>query len=333
MDDTFSASDFSSAESASSEPAAGSASVESLAPVDTTAQPDGATTQPAVATTDQPLSTEPAKAGPIPFDVHKTALENARQKAVAEWEQQYGWAKQIPPQDFQQAVTLAKRAHADPIGYLQDFIKDLQSDPTYGAQLRSLAARALAQRTQQPEQEPQPDLPIQLEDGRVVHLYSAEQQAKREAFLQKQWLASVQQELQPLKQSHEQQQRVAEQARQEAAWNTWQGQVVADTATWPGMDNPDVRSRFAADVWRQIQGHDVTLTDTDKIERAIERSYRTVVVPSLQTTSRQAVLNDINRQAAASTVNPAQTSTRAPKSMDEMSIAEALQHVAAQQGA
>jgi hypothetical protein len=172
----------------------------------------------------------------------------------------------------------------------------------------------LAQRTQQPEQEPQPDLPIELADGRVVHLYSAEQQAKREAFLQKQWMAGVQQELQPLKQTHEQMQAAAAQARQEATWNTWQGQVVADTATWPGMDNREVRAQFAQDVWRQIQASDITIADTDRIERAIERSYRAIVVPTLSRQAEARQLDSLKQKAAAATsVNPGSAAPSTPR--------------------
>jgi hypothetical protein len=334
MDDSISASDFTSAEaSISSEPAESAAApVESSAPVTETAQPEGATTAPAVEPTAENLSTEPVRTGPIPFDVHKTALENARAKAVTEYQQKYGWAEQVNPQEFQQIRQIAQHFQSgDVVGGLQAMIAEARKDPSVDAQIRSFAARELGRRSQPTpaqEQEPQPDLPIQLEDGRVVHLFSAEQQAKREAFLHKQWLQSVQQEIQPLKQSHEAQQKATEAANFERAWGQWQTQTVTEATSWEGMENPQVRESFAREVEKNIMGRDIQTVA--QIEREIDRAYRKVVVPSLRTASRQAVLNDINRQANASTVNPAHTSTRAPRSMDDMSIAEALQHVAAQ---
>jgi 16S rRNA C967 or C1407 C5-methylase (RsmB/RsmF family) len=107
-DDTFSASDFESEASASSEPAATSTPAESSAPADAAAQPGAATTQPAATTTDQHQHRTDQTRGPIPFDVHKTALDNARSKAVEEWKQKYGWAEQVNQADLQEAIRIAQ---------------------------------------------------------------------------------------------------------------------------------------------------------------------------------------------------------------------------------
>jgi hypothetical protein len=326
-DDTFSASDFESV--ASSDPA--STPAESSAPVETTAPLGAATTEPAVdATATATTSTEPTKpAGPIPFDVHKTALDNARTKAVEEWKQKYGWAEQVNQQDLQEAIRIAQLSTRDPLAYAQELINDLQQHPTHGPQLRSMAARALAQARgrRQAEQEPQPDLPIQLEDGRVVHLYSAEQQAKREAYLQKQWMQGVQQELQPLKQTHEHlQAQRAELAKQQEITN-YVSATYQDVQTWPGMESDANRKAVAEELGRATVNSD----DPREVSLALNAAYRKVVLPTLQRTERQSVLDTIKQQANASTVNPSRTTARAPKSMDEMSIAEALAHVATQQ--
>ena len=337
MDDTISASDFTSAEaSISSDPAgSGTAPVESSAPVDTTAQPEGATTPPAVETTDSPVSTDPAKpAGPIPFDVHKTALDNARTKAIAEYQQKYGWAEQVQQQDFQQAQRLASalyRADGDKIAALNTLIAELRKeDPNFETQIRSFAARTLGQRSSQPaaEQEPQPDLPIQLEDGRVVHLYSAEQQAKREAFLQQKWMQTVEQKLQPFQQTHEQLQAERQAVARQQQVDHFVTTTSRDVKSWPHMDNPAHLATFQQELAK--------LPDTNDPREVLLQAYRAhqavmaTVTASLQTTSRQAVLTDIHHQRNANTVNPAQQGVRAPKPMDEMSIAEALRHVAAQ---
>lgn len=326
-DDTFTAADFA--------PASGGdtstpAPAEPAAPVETTAQPGAATTAPAVATTANPTTTEPTKTGPIPFDVHTRALENARAKAVEEWKGKYGWAEQIDQQSLQEAIRIAQLSKADPIAYVQEYIKELQGHDTYGPQLRSLAARALASaRGQQQEQEPQPDLPIQLEDGRVVHLYSAEQQAKREAYLQKQWMASVKQELQPMVKTVEQVKAERDAAAAEAETQRYLETTWNDLLTWPGMDDKGMR----AEVGKYLEAHPSRTEDPRDIAIALSAAYRAVVVPKRDAASRQAVVDDIHKQANASTVNPALSGTKTQKTVDEMSIAEALQYYAAQQAA
>lgn len=330
-DDTFSASDFESAASASSEPASTSAPAESSAPAETAVSEGSATTAPAVPAGE--LSTDPkGQEGPIPFAVHKTALENARQKAIADWDQQYGWAKQVDAAEFQQLQRIARHfvPGADPVEGLKHFIAEIRQDPAVDAALRSLHARELAAArgsSAKSEQEPQPDLPIQLEDGRVVHLYSAEQQAKREAYLQRQWLAQVEQKLQPVTQTFEQlQQREAEALRQ-ADIAHFTERSFNEMRTWPGMDKDD-NLRAVAEAMKAMNLP--ANASKELVSLAANAAWRQVVVPNLQRTANESVLATLNQQRNASTVNPAQTSTRPPKPMDQMSIAEALEHVATQ---
>jgi hypothetical protein len=329
-DDTFSASDFESV--ASSDPA--STPAESSASVETTAPLGAATTEPAVdATATATTSTEPTKpAGPIPFDVHKTALDNARVKAIEDYKQRYGWAEQVDANEFQQLQRIARHfSGGNVVEGIQNLIAEARKDPSVDAELRSFHARALAsargQSQPQAESEPQPDLPIELEGGRVVHLYSAEQQAKREAYLQKQWMQGVQQELQPLKQTHEHlQAQRAELAKQQEITH-YVTSTYQDVQTWPGMESDANRKAVAEELGRATVNSD----DPREVSLALNAAYRKVVLPTLQRTERQSVLDTIKQQANASTVNPSRTTARAPKTMDEMSIAEALAHVATQQ--
>src|SRR4051812_6347539 len=101
--------------------------------------------------------TAPA-AGEPPKERWNDILANARTKAAEEALAPYSWAKQVDQQEFARVIEMSRKASADPIGYMQDFIKELQAHPEYSAQLRSLAAKALAQRSQQApavESEPQ----------------------------------------------------------------------------------------------------------------------------------------------------------------------------------
>lgn len=227
--------------------------------------------------------------------------------------QQLAWAEQVTPQEFQSIQQIARHfAGGDQLAGIKALIAEARKDPTIEAQLRSEAARILSQRTQQAAEDAEPQFMVPQQDGSIAFDPNALAQWKQ--WFARQITGQVQQEIQPLKQSYEQQQAAAKQAQVESAWNTWQGQIVADTATWPGMDNPDVRQKFSQDVWRQIQGHDITLTDTDKIERAIERSYRTVVVPTLSQSAEARTLDTLQRKAAASkTVNPGSAGASTPK--------------------
>lgn len=326
-DDTFTGADFEAA--ATGGDTSVSASPESAtATIDSSTPPEAATTAPVDASIPSSPSIDPAQAGPIPFNVHKTALDNARSKAVAEWEQQYGWAKQVDPQEFQRVVEMSRKASADPIAYLQDFIKEIQQDPKYGAQLRSLAARALSQRQQQvvDEQEPQPDVPIQLDNGRVLNLYSAEQQAKREAFLQRQWMSQVKQEFSPVTKTIETLQAREAEAVRQSEIHSYVSTTHQDVTTWPGMQDEANRVAVASELASMRLSSD----DPREVTLALNAAYRKAVLPNLHRSAMQSVLSTTRQHASAGTVNPGQTSTRAAKSMDEMSIAEALQHVAAQ---
>ena len=184
--------------------------------------------------------------------------------------------------------------------------------------MKSLAAKSLAARGQGPQapQEPQPDLPIQLEDGRVVHLYSAEQQAKREAWLQQQWLNAVDQKIQPIQQTHEQQiaeRKAAEQRQQIEHFTTT---TYADMATWPGMDD---KANQAA-VGEYLKGLNVTSDDPREVQLLANEAYRKVVLPKLSQQAQSTLLDNLKTKAAASTsVNPGSAAATTPKRINKFS--------------
>ena len=137
---------------------------------------------------DAPTIAEPQKVeaptgdapkGPIPFDVHHTALKNAREKAAQEFQQQYG-----------DAIQFATAFNADPVATVVHMVQQLQSHPEYGQALRSHAGRMLAAQRQQqrpqPEPEPEPDVVFRYADGTEGRTYSAEQLVKRDAWREKQ---------------------------------------------------------------------------------------------------------------------------------------------------
>lgn len=264
-------------------------------------------------------------AGEPPKERWSDILANARAKAAEEAIAPIAWAKQIDPEEFQQVRALASHFQSgDKIAGLRSLLAEMRKeDPTFEAQLRSEAARTLAQRSQaSPEpQEPQPDLPIQLEDGRVVHLYSAEQQAKREAFLQQQWMQAMDQKIQPLRQTHEQLQAERAAAQAQAADQQFASGITSDIKTRPGVTEDAMKAMALAIA---NDPHLPAKPSYDQLALATERAYRTVVLPTLSQQAEAKLLDSLKTKATASTsVNPgsaAPSTPHSPRSFHDASL-------------
>jgi hypothetical protein len=236
------------------------------------------------------------------------------------------WARDVNPQEFQQIQSIARHfAGGDTVEGLKSLLAEARKDPKVDAALNSMAAQTLASlrgrpQAAQPEQEPQPDLPIQLEDGRVVHLYSAEQQAKREAFLQQRWMQGVEQKLQPLQQTHEQLQAERAALKQEQQIKSFVDTTFSDAATWPGMEN--VENQRA--VGEYLKALKLTSDDPREVEILLNQAYRKVVLPKLQASGQSALLDSLKtKAAAASSVNPGSagaSAARSPRSFHDASL-------------
>jgi len=258
-------------------------------------------------------------AGAPPQERWDAILENARAKAREEAIAPLAWAKDIPQQEFQQIQTLARNLYGggDPVAGLQTLIAEMRKDPAIESQIRSFAARTLAQRSQpQAAVAQEPSLvPVQLEDGRVVRM--PEDPQAWLAWHQQKWMQGVEQKLQPLQQTHETLQAERREIQETNEWNSWQSQQVSDTLTWPGMDNPEIRAQFAKEVERNIMGRDIK---RDQIEREIDKAYRRVVVPNLSQRAQSTLLDTLKQKAAASTsVNPGSAAASTPRQVTRFS--------------
>jgi len=149
-------------------------------------------------------------AGPIPFDRHKAALENARTKAIEATVQQV-------KEHYGAGIDFQARFDADPVGTFAQVFDGLMQHPQFGPAVLSHAAKALSARRGQAalEQEPQPDL--QAADGTL--LYSAEQLAKREAWNHRRLQAEMAKALTPFQQREQalQEQQALESAKAAAS--------------------------------------------------------------------------------------------------------------------
>lgn len=274
-----------------------------------TATPSADATVPPVAESTDGVT--PAQGEP-PKERWADILENARTKAREEERAQYAqveWAKSVSPQEFQQIADMARKASTEPIAYLQDFIKELQTHPTYGPQLKSLAAKALSQR--QPQGPDLTPLQVQMEDGRTVPLYSADQIAA----LKSQWLAEAEQKFQPYTKTLEDLQAERANAQKAQEQERFVSTTYADLVTWPGMDDQANRKAVAEELARNVK-----TDDPRDISLALNAAYRKVVLPTLASKSESSVLENLQRKAAAATsINPGSAASTSPRPVKSFS--------------
>lgn len=254
--------------------------------------------QPGAATTAQ--ASDPTKAsgvpsatpGPIPFDVHSRALENARSKALEGYRQQYGWAEKIPQATLQEFGALAQRMSSDPIGFLNEFTAQIANHPTYGPQLRSSAGRTLAA---PPSGRPEPDVQVVNAQGQVIEMtYSAKRLAEVQEWDWNQREAKLNQTLAPLQQERAQR-------LQEAEIATFQRDV--RTEADKGLSRIDTildgRSQELGPHVSAIMQADPTI---DPIDAALQ-VRASVIAPRAQAQAQAAVLDTQLKKAHGNTAN------------------------------
>jgi hypothetical protein len=252
--------------------------------------------------------------GPIPFDRHQAALDNARTKAkdeaLAEWRQQHGWAEHVDRAAVEQAQRVGQLYAQNRVAFVDQLLQDALQNQTDGPQILSLIGRALASRrgqSAQLETEPEPDL--QTEDGRGV--YSATQLQKWRDWNNRQLEARFDQKLQPLQSAEERRAQDAAVAEMRTQAVTDAQALLTELRQSPGFKEHEVAIKAA-------------MTADPKL--SVEAAYRKVVVPKLSQTERQAVVADLQKTATATTASPTHSSAAPPKSYASMGFAEALRH-------
>lgn len=303
----------SSSESASPRPTMAEAFAADAAPDPTSdASPEGAAT-----TAPDATQAGTSAQGPIPFDVHKTALENARTKAVAqaqaEFEQQYGWAKSVDRTAVSEAQRLGQMYQQDRPGYIREVLREAMSDADLAPLVRSEAARVLGSRQQQAPQADsmEPDIPVMDAAGNVVaQTFSA---GKVQQIVQRAIEDAIGREISPIKQDFQQRQQQAQQAKVEQEIST-AATGYYDTAI---SELPHFKEHEAeiAKAMESIPGDP---------GQALHRAWAKVVLPKLQATHQSQALDSLKTKAAASTsVNPASAvvaSTHRPRSLTDASL-------------
>ena len=238
--------------------------------------------------------------GPIPVDRHKAILEHARtearDKAVAEWRQQYGWAEQVPREQLQTMNDWYQRAAQDPVAFALDLVDELSADQSHAPALRSHAARLLrAARAQSPEADITPDIPVMDAQGQVVsQAFSADRV--------KQLIArEVAKAVNPLNEDKK--------TREDREHHeTYQRELQQFTKRESSRIRASVESRpHAKEHWQAIVAKAQTYPEDIPVGEALRDAYYDVVGPLLTDRAKSEVLDTLKTKAAAASgsVNPA----------------------------
>jgi hypothetical protein len=276
---------------------------------DAQAQPEAATTQPAE-TTETQAPNPSDKAGPIPFDVHSKALENARTKAVAEFSQKSGVGE---------AVKFSERINSSPPGFWREYTTELLAHPEHGKALRSDLARmfgGLKNQGQAATEAAMPSADVQIVDaaGNVTGMtYSEKQLAARDEWREKQLMAKVSERVKPFEQERE-----AKQLAERQAAEHKQVEAAADLNITRIDRILDGDTKLYAQVAALIDA-DPTL---DAIDAALE-VRKTHIAPRVEGDAQKKVLDNLQTKAAAQGMNPssaAPATARRPRSLTDSSL-------------
>lgn len=266
------------------------------------------------ATTVPPASPEgtPAKLpGPIPFDVHKTTLENARaetERIKSEWKA-YEFARSVDAGALKGWVDLIQETQGDAIAILERLTAEIANDPVQSERLSAFAGKQLAAR--RGEAEPQPDTEIVDANGQVVSTtYSAAQLAKRDAWRERQLMAKVSKMVAPLQQSHDAAQRAEQTAHAQAEASAWSGGFGKELTSYTGFT--EHKAAIGQDVLAQLQrlpANDPRGNDPAFLEAATLRAYNRIVSPKLPALIQAQQLASLKQKAVAQTENPSRSAT------------------------
>lgn len=271
--------------------------------------------QPAAATV-PPSAESTATPGEPPKERWPDILDNARKKEREQFYQRYGLTDKDDPQRLKQERDLMLAFQQNPIGVLEFLKPQWLQHPEIGPALNAWAAnhlRSLKARGGEgaaAEPEPQPDVPIQLDNGQVVQLYSAQQLAKRDAWREQQLMGKFKAELSPLQERAQKADQQAAIAEAQTQANQYADQIVGKISKLPGYTENLEKLREAV-------SHGIDLRD----------AYVDIVVPTLEGRAQQKAVQQVEQtlkqRAAASTANPsapAGTTGARPKSFRDKSL-------------
>lgn len=284
--------------------------------VTTSTDPSAGTTAPPVETSEPGVTNVEAQppSGEPPHerwpDILKNAREKERQAIQKEWEP-YQWARQVPRDAIEQAVTLARQVQTDPVGFFRQMYEDLDNHPTHAQQLRSEAARLLS-RGRSRSEDLSPDLEVLGADGQVAaRAFSAD---RVQALVQRAVTEALAKEVGPIKSDFEKRQQAEQQAEAQKKLEAQVSAMESRIKKIVGHDEDALKAVAEA----MTQPEFAQMDPLDVALAVFEERAKTT-----QTKADADALKTLQRKAAASAVNPASAvvpATRKPRSLTDPSL-------------
>lgn len=217
--------------------------------------------------------------------------------------------------EYGDSLRVVEALRNDPVGTVTQLITELQADPRFAAQMASHAARTLRAARQTPgadvNEEPQPD----LDAGNGVLLYSAQQQAKREAWLEAKWQREMQSALAPVREDLESRRQREQQVqlRQQALTETQQR-----LQRW--AQKPSFTQNKDAIKVKQAEYFAAGYDTWDALALAYSDVLETTVFPKAQADQHQQMVAQAAQKLRAATPNPssmAPSNARKARDLDD----------------
>lgn len=281
----------------------------SLATPETPETPPADAVTPPVETPVQ-ASTDPTVDDPRSPTIPRARFDevNTRREKAEEALKQYEAIRDFQPAELQAATNLARSFRTNPVETALQILSELEADPQHAPLLRSHFARTLGARKAEavPSDAPEPEADLQAPDGTLV--YSAAQQAKREAWLEQRWMANVRKELDPLKQVAQ----TFQQERANAKAHTEVGAVLTKMRADPDFKANEAEIRAIVFSDPKLEA----LADRDPeqaLEIAYARVFKAKVLPQRIKDSEGKTLANLQQRAVAAVSNPATASSATPR--------------------
>lgn len=283
----------------------------------------------AIATEATPVSPTDGKAvdaGPIPLQRHKEILDGAYKERdgfksqLDELNNNYGWARSVPREQFTQIAQTQQRLATDPVGFVRELIAELRDHETFGPQFRSEAARLLASGRQTPAVDFAPDIEVLSPQGQVVgKSFSAE---KVQALVDHAVQQAIGKHVMPLQQERDQRIASEKQRSFDSAVQQQADTVMGDVYDILGVADPQKPTdEQQADL--TAVGQALEANPKWSVERAAKHVYTTVIRPRDTAKTKADTLAELKTKAAASSMNPAAASvstTTRPKSFHDPAL-------------
>jgi hypothetical protein len=179
----------------------------------------------------------------------------------------------------------------------------------------------------QPDVEPQPDAAIQLADGSTVPVFTPEGMKAREAWMQKQLTAQLEERFKPLATTAEKLRQIEQRQELQQQTSQWAAQAIAPLTKLPYF------SEFKPELAKALHALPPTASG-EEMTAAVYDAYtalHTAKLTHLTTQGASQAVATLQQRAIAGTPNPSTASAATPKTFrpDAEGFKEAFSHFGA----